>query len=72
MINESKNNRFKRLAKSRGDLVVKYLRLLGNLSNTNNYEFTDDEVRKVFAVIEDELKNTKMRLNAKKKREISF
>ena len=72
MKNESKNNKFKRLAKLRGELVVKYLRLLGNLSNTNNYEFTDEEVRKVFGVIEEELKNSKMLFNRKKKREIDF
>lgn len=72
MSNENRNTKFKRLAKNRGDLVVRYLRLLGNLSNTNNYEFTDEEVRKVFAVIEEELKHSKMRFNSKKKREIKF
>lgn len=72
MSNDNKNDKFKRLAKTRGDLAVRYLRLLGNLSNTNNYEYTDDEVRKVFAVIEEELKHSKMRFSSRKKREIKF
>jgi hypothetical protein len=72
MINESKSHKFKRLAKSRGELVIKYLQLFGNLSNKNNYEYTDEEVRKVFYIIEEELKNAKSRFNKKKKREISF
>lgn len=72
MNKENKSDKFKRLAKTRGDLVVRYLRLLGNLSNTNNYEYTDEEIRKVFAVIEEELKHSKIKFNSKKKREIKF
>lgn len=72
MTKESKSHKFKRLAKSRGELATKYLQLLGNLSNRNNYEYTAEEVRKVFSVIEEELKHAKSRFNSKKKREISF
>ena len=72
MNKESKSSKFKRLAKSRGELAVKYLQLLGNLSNSNNYEYTDEEIKKVFSVVEEELKIAKSRFNSRKKREISF
>jgi hypothetical protein len=72
MNKENKSDKFKRLAKTRGDLVVRYLRLLGNLSNKNNYEYSDEEIRKVFAVIEAELKHSKIKFSNNKKREIKF
>lgn len=72
MINETKNQRFKRLAKQRGDRLLKDIHLLGNLSSTNNYEYTDVEVAKIFSLIESELREQKARFRSKKKREIKF
>lgn len=60
---ESKADRFKRLAASRGDRVLKELALIGNLANRSNYEYTDDEVKKLFAVIEAELRDTRLKFN---------
>lgn len=53
---EDKQAKFKRLAKQRGDRILKDLRLLGNLANTNNYAYTENDVRKLFAALEDEMK----------------
>lgn len=69
---DSKHNKFKRLAKQRGDRILKDLRLLGNLSNTNNYAYTDQEVAKVFAIIEQELKVARTRFRGNKNREIKL
>ena len=69
---ESKNERFKRLAKQRGDRILKDIALLGNLSNKNNYSYSDAEVNKFFAAIETELRIAKMRFTTTKKREINF
>lgn len=56
---ETKNQRFRRLAASRGDRVIREIGLLGNLSNPNNYEYSREEVQKMFATIDAELKDCK-------------
>jgi len=68
----TKNDKFKRLAKQRGDRILRDLRLLGNLSNTNNYSYSDQEVSKVFNVIEQELKVARVKFQSSKKREIKL
>lgn len=70
--NENKNERFKRLAKQRGDRILKDLQLIGNLSNTNNYEYSDDEVNKIFNTINNEFKTQKNRFKSSRKTEIQF
>jgi len=70
--NESKNDRFKRLAKQRGERVLRDLRLIGNLSNKNNYEYSNTEVKKIFTSIEEELKLSKQRFVSNKKLEINL
>lgn len=72
MTGETKQERFKRLAKLRGDRVLKDIQLLGNLSNKNNYNYTDQDVRKLFSALEEELRISKARFTSNKKREIRF
>jgi hypothetical protein len=71
-MNESKSAKFRRLAKLRGERVLKDLQLVGNLSNTNNYEYTEPEVRVLFSVIEEELKLAKVGFSRNKKRSIKL
>lgn len=52
---ESKHERFRRLAESRGERLRREIRLIGNLSNTKNYEYTANDVEKLFTPIEDEI-----------------
>ena len=56
----------------RGERVLKDVQLLGNLSNKNNYEYSDLEVKKLFSALEDELRLNKARFVSKKKREIEL
>jgi hypothetical protein len=72
MTNESKHEKFKRLAKQRGDRVLKDLDLLGNLGNRNNYDYSETDVRKLFSTLEEEIRLAKMRFKLNKKREINF
>ena len=37
------------------------MRLLGNCSSKANYEYTDEDIKKIFNALEKELKNTKNR-----------
>lgn len=65
-----KHEKFRRLAKLRGDRIIKDLRLLQNLSNTSNYEYMPDEVRAVFGPIEDGLRAAKQSFYKNEHREI--
>ncbi len=56
---ETKNQKFKRIAENRVNRIIDQIRVLGNLSNTSNYEYSMDEVNQIFKTIEIELANTK-------------
>jgi len=58
---ETKNLAFKRLAANRTNNIIRNIRLLGNLSNTNNYSFTEEQSKQIFGIIENELKLSKSR-----------
>ena len=59
MEKETKRERFIRLAEARTNKILDMMRLLGNCSSTTNYEYTDEDVKKIFNAIEKELKITK-------------
>lgn len=61
MATESKRDKFIRLAEARTNKILEMLRLLGNCSSKSNYEYTDEDVRKIFGALEKELKSTKNR-----------
>lgn len=56
---ESKNERFIRIAEARTNKIIKMIRLLGNCSNKGNYSYSEEDVRKIFCAIESELKTSK-------------
>jgi len=72
MSEETKHERFKRLAKQRGERAIKDIQLMGNLSNRNNYDYMEADVRKLFGALEEELRSAKIRFSVNKKREIKF
>lgn len=53
---ESKRERFVRLAEARTNKIIDMMRLLGNCSSTSNYEYTEEDVKKIFSAIEREMK----------------
>ena len=59
MSNESKRDKFVRLAEARTNKIIDMIRLLGNCSNSRVYEYNKDDVKKIFSSIEDELKIAK-------------
>lgn len=58
---DNKSAAFKKLAANRTNMVIKNLHLIGNLSNKNNYSFTENDFKRIFEAIENELKLTKAR-----------
>ena len=59
MSTETKNERFRRLAESRGNRLIREISLLGNLANKKNYSYTDQEVEQLFEPIQRELNEVK-------------
>lgn len=60
---ETKRERFVRLAEARTNKIIDMMKLLGNCSSKTNYEYTEEDVKKIFGAIEREMKNTKARFN---------
>ena len=56
---ETKRERFVRIAENRTNKILEMLRLLANCSNKSNYEYDEDDVKQIFSAIEKELKTTK-------------
>ncbi|MFH0732032.1 MAG: hypothetical protein V2A72_03805 [Candidatus Omnitrophota bacterium] len=63
--NEAKTDRFKRVAARRTQNVLEAIRKLGNCSNKGIYQYTNDEVTKIFHAVDGELKRIKVFFNAK-------
>ena len=47
-----KMGNFERLAEKRVNEAIKKLRLIGNLANKRNYEYTDQHVKKIIVALE--------------------
>lgn len=71
---ETRNERFRRLAASRGDRLIREIALLGNLANRKNYDYSADEVEALFGPIEAELHETRALFDptTPSKRKVSF
>ena len=54
---------FKRLASQRTTAVLERLRILGNCSNRQLYEYSDEDVRKIFSAIAAEMKAVKTKFS---------
>ena len=52
---ETRNERFVRLAEGRVNATLDKLRLIGQLANRRNYEYTDEQVAAIFRAIQKEL-----------------
>lgn len=57
--NETKRDKFVRLAENRVQRILYDLRILGNCSNTKYYEFYAGDIDQIFFEIEKKVKDTK-------------
>lgn len=58
-MSESKREKFIRLAENRTNKALEMIRLIGNLSNTSVYDYSQKDVDKIFKVLENELNESK-------------
>ena len=56
--------RFVKLAEKRVSRVIQDLRLIGNLSNKSNYEYSDEDVEKIISTLRNEVDKTKKRFES--------
>lgn len=66
---ESKRDAFLRLATKRTNAVIDKIRILSNCANPYAYEYSDDDVRRIFAAIEHELRAARARFGKTNRRE---
>ena len=60
----SNRDRFVRLAESRVNKAIKSIRLIGNLSNKNNYSYTDKDAKQIIRALDKELRALKSRFES--------
>ena len=69
---EIKREKFKKLAEARTQKLRDMIKLLGNLSNTYAYEYTQEEVNKIFNTLEKDLKDAKAKFKTDKRSDEKF
>lgn len=69
---ETRKEKFKRLATYRTNLVLEKLRILGNLSNKSNYEYTEEDLKKIFSAIDEDLKRVKAKFSLTNKQHFTL
>ena len=58
---DNKQTKFKELAEKRVNNAIKNIQLIGNLSNTNNYDYSEEDVLKIFKVLKEEIQTAEAR-----------
>ena len=69
---ESKRDKFVRLAEARTQKSIDMIRKLGNLSNTNFYEYSREDIEAIFGTLEKELRSAKSKFIFDDDEEIVF
>ena len=64
MDQETRHDRFKRIASKRTNDILEKIRILGNCSNKSSYEYGEEEINKIFSEIDKQLKLTKAKFLA--------
>ena len=69
---ETNRERFKRLAALRTNIVLKRLKVLGNCANRSVYEYTEEDINKIFSEIERKIKEVKAKFHFPKSKEFKL
>lgn len=59
MKEQEKKERFKRLAATRTNDILNKLRILGNCANRSAYEYSEEDINKIFSAIEKAAKESR-------------
>jgi len=69
---ETRKERFARVATRRTNEILKKIRVLSNCSNKSAYAYTDEEINKIFSAIDRELKIAKAKFSNRRKTKFSL
>lgn len=69
MTKEADRIKFVKLASARVSKALKDIQLIGNLSNRSNYDYTDEDVAKIFKALSDEIASCKRKFESARKKE---
>ena len=72
MVDRDKRQKFEELAEKRVNRAIKDLRLIGNLSNKNNYSYDDGDIRKILTALDEEMRILKSRFTQAKVANVDF
>ena len=72
MPSETNKERFIRIAEARTQKIINMIDLLGNCANPYNYEYSQKDVDKMFAAIEQSLKECKAKYSETKRKNSKF
>jgi hypothetical protein len=73
MINkEDKHDKFKRVASKRVNELLDKLDILGNCANKSNYSYTEEDIQKIFRVIDSKVKEVKSKFKIKKDKDFTL
>lgn len=61
--------KFVRLANKRVANAIKCIRLIGNLSNRSNYDYTDEDIQKIFRALQQEFSVCKKKFEIAQKKQ---
>ncbi len=68
----NKRERFRRLATQRTNSVLKRLKVLGNCANRSAYEYTEEDINKIFSEIEKRTREVKAKFHFSKNKEFKL
>ena len=60
-----KKSKFRELAEKRVSNALKQIQLIGNLANTRAYEYEEDEVKKIFKSLKEEISLAESKFKSK-------
>ena len=72
IMSETKHDKFIRIAEARTNKIIDMIRLLSNCSNKATYEYTEEDIKKIFSVLEQELKTCKNKFHESGDKESRF
>ena len=66
-VERNRREKFKSLANARVNKTLQNLKLIGNLSNKQHYQYDEVDVKKIFSALESELRIIKQKFMKKSK-----
>lgn len=72
MKDETKREKFIRLAENRVNSTIKEINLIGNLANKSNYEYNKEDVDKIIRTLKKSISDLESKFTSKKRSEFKL